>query len=82
MAYIIQMTNPQGVKEYMPENFGFGVHEHTNDINHAWRFTTREAAGRVLQGYINPPAFWESERRYRDLQRQKFKNWKCEVVSV
>ena len=45
----------------------------TTEIEKAARFDSREKAERNLQGYINPPAFWNGELEHQQKQREKFK---------
>lgn len=80
MKYIIRFTKPGGIVEYWPRDYGFRVHKHTADVAEAERFDTYAAAQRSLSGYINPPAFWESERQHANAVREKVKNWICEVI--
>jgi len=76
MTYIIKIDNA-----YIPENFGHGAHEHTSDINKAWKFTTKDKAENYLNGYINPPAFWNGERAHNDAMRKKSANWQIEIIN-
>ncbi len=84
MFYILQMTPPgSAVPEYYPKDFGFGVYAHTLDAAQAERFTNIDSARMRLHNYAYYPyAFWESERRHAEAQREKFKHWRLQVLEV
>jgi hypothetical protein len=80
--YAIKFTDPAGAVSYWPENFGFGVHKHAEELAGAKRFSDPEAAQRSLLSYINPPAFWNSEREHASRMREQFRRWKCEIIQI
>jgi hypothetical protein len=82
MEYAIKFTDPKGVVSWYPKGFGHTCHEHAADAAKAETFPDERTAAKRLMGYINPPAFWNSERRHSELMRQKFRNWQCDVVPV
>jgi hypothetical protein len=82
MPYVIRFTNPAGEVTYMPEGFGFTSHAHVSELALAARFEDPRHAQQRLSGYILPDAFWDSERRHRELMIEKFRGWKCEVVKL
>lgn len=82
MPFAIRLTPPKGAPEYIPPGFGFTAHAHVTDEAAAERIETRALAERRLWNYIDPPAFWNSERRHNALMREKFRGWKCEVIEL
>ena len=81
MTYIISLTNPQGVAEFIPPLYGFGVTERTTDIKEAEVFQSKDKAEMILNKFINPPSFHASEIKHAMAVREKFSKWKCEVIS-
>lgn len=79
MTHVIRLTDPDGAVVYWPKSFGFDSHEFTPDRDAAERMTYA-AASRRLNGFLYPPAFWDSERRHAERQRETYRNWRCEVV--
>lgn len=79
-GFIICMTPLNGTPEYWPEGFGFSVHKHATRCEDAKVFTSESEAWHRANNYRWPPAFWESERRHRDLMEKKFRGWKFEVL--
>ena len=82
MPYAIKFTDPAGVVSYMPEGFGHSCHAHVPDVASAWKLDGEAQAQRILNGYVNPPAFWNSERAHAEKMRAKFRNWKCEIINT
>jgi hypothetical protein len=82
ISFIIKFTDPNGVISYMPVGFGFDAHEHTSNEAQAERFDNEAVAWRALYNYVNPPAFWNSERQHRKNMQEQFRGWKYEVVSI
>ena len=80
LVFVIRFIDPSGATSYWPEGFGFTAHAHAADLADAKQFADRKIAQRSLNGYVNPPAFWESERRHARLMQEKFRNWKFEVI--
>lgn len=79
-SYLIRFTKPDGTIDYWPKGFGYTSHAHTLHASDAEHFDTHEKAQRSLNGYIHPPAFWESERRHAENMRQQTRGWKCEII--
>jgi hypothetical protein len=80
--FVIRFIDPSGAVSYWPEGFGFTAHAHAADLADAKPFADQSSAQRSLNGYVNPPAFWESERRHARLMQDKFRNWKFEVMQL
>ena len=82
MMFVIQFIDPAGAASYWPEGFGFSAHAHAVNLADAKRFADQKSAQRSLNGYVNPAAFWESERRHARQMQDKFRNWKFEIKEV
>lgn len=80
MTFIVRMTPPNGIAEYLPENFGFGTHSHTLEYQHAERFPTQAKAIQRMNRYRWPDSYWVSERQHAEQMIEKFKNWNFEVI--
>lgn len=82
MPYVLKMMPPHGGVEYIPEGFGYTVHEHTQDKTCAKRFSSKADALRYMGAYVHPPCFWESERRHREMMENRFRGWSFEAEEV
>jgi hypothetical protein len=82
MPYVIRFIDPAGAVTYWPPGFGFTSHEHASTLEAAERFTDEIIAQRHLNGYVHPPAFWNSEREHAEKMHQQFRNWRYEVITL
>lgn len=82
MAHIIRFKDPTGQVSYWPKGFGFTSHKHAETVDNAERFESAATAWRRVSGYVNPPAFWESERRHAELMRIQFRGWSYFVENI
>lgn len=79
---VIRFTAPDGEVFYWPRGFGYEAHEYACELAGAEVFPTRDGAARRLDGYLHPPAFWNSEREHAARVAEEMRGWKCEVVGL
>ncbi|QIG97694.1 MULTISPECIES: hypothetical protein [Bradyrhizobium] len=58
MPHVIRFTDPAGAVSFWPKGFGFSSHAHAPTMDGAEHFADAARAQRSLNGYVNPPAFW------------------------
>lgn len=78
--FAIRFTSPQGVVSYWPKGFGFSSHKYAENLTDAELFADETKAARQLQGYLYPPAFWNSERQHAQNMLDQMRGWKSEII--
>lgn len=83
MGFVVRFTDrATNAVTYWPKGYGFTSHAHTPEIGAAEVFATEADANRRLNGYTNPPAFWESERKHNRAIQEKALTWTTAIVPV
>lgn len=80
--FIASMVEPNGNVLYLPKGFGFTNHAWALDASQAEVFETEGAARQRLLAFIQPPAFWESERKHQQLMREKYGKNKINIIAL
>lgn len=70
--FIASMIEPSGKVLYLPKGFGFTAHEWATDASDAEVFGTEGQARQRILAFIQPPAFWGSERKHKELMQEKY----------
>lgn len=80
--FIAQLISPKGEAVFYPKGFGFTCHAWATSAEGAELFETEAKARQRVLAVVQPPAFWECERRHAQLMREKYGCHTIQVVKL